>query len=82
MEPAQINTAELKKLEVFQLKALRKILRRKTTFVARENTNAKVYREANQKLAELQENVKNNTNNKEIVTFQQAYKKARRKIMV
>jgi len=58
MESAQINTPELKELEIFQLKALRKVLRLKTTFVATENTNTKVYQEANTKLAELPESIK------------------------
>ena len=42
MKSAQLNDIDLRKSETFQLKALRKVLSRKTTYVARESTNAKV----------------------------------------
>ena len=81
MESAQINEPDLKRLETFQLKALRKVLKLKTTFVDRNNTNTKVYQEANKKLAEVPENIKRKHKIKEITTFKQAYRKARRKRM-
>ena len=40
-ESAQLGEVELKRLDNIHLKAMRKILGYKTTFVCRENTNAK-----------------------------------------
>ena len=39
----------LSKLDTFQLKGLRKMLKMKTTYIDRENTNEKVYQEANKR---------------------------------
>ena len=75
MESAQLNEPELKRLETFQLKALRKVLKMKTTYIDRNNTNIKVYQEANKKLAELPEFIKKKHKVKEITTFKQAYRK-------
>ena len=47
METAQLNEPQMKRLDVFQLKAMRKILKMNTTFVNRTNTNNKVFEDAN-----------------------------------
>ena len=44
LESAQINEAQKKKLDVFQLKGLRKILDYKTTFIDISNTNEFIYK--------------------------------------
>ena len=44
LESVQLNQTELQKLNTIQLKCLRRILNMTTTFVNRENTNAKVSR--------------------------------------
>ena len=62
----------MKRLETFQLKVLRKILRNDTTYVDRRNTNQTVFDRANQKLEEEGKNTR-------VVTFIQAYKKQKRK---
>ncbi len=41
--PVQLNANLLSRLNVFHLKGLRQILRLKTTYIDRANTNAKVY---------------------------------------
>ena len=46
-ESAQLLPSVLKRIETFQLKVLRKILRMDTTYINRENTNSKVFEEAN-----------------------------------
>ena len=50
LETAQTNTAELAKLNAFQLKGLRKILRLTTTYIDRSNSNETVYAQANEAL--------------------------------
>ena len=50
LETAMLTDAAQHKLNVFQLKGLRKILRMKTTFVDRANTNARVLVKANEVL--------------------------------
>ncbi len=50
MESAQLGEPELKRLDQIHLKAMRKILGYKTTFVDREKTNAKVYRDLNERV--------------------------------
>ena len=47
---------QLKRIKVFQLKCIRKILNIKTTYIDRNNTNEEVIRQANQKLRELKPN--------------------------
>ena len=47
LETIEIPTHLLSRLEAFQLKGLRKILRMSTTYVNRKNTNAEVFRRAN-----------------------------------
>ena len=50
LESAELTTGALRSLDTFHLKCLRKILKLKTTFVERANTNAEVYRKANEQL--------------------------------
>jgi len=44
LESAQLNKTNIAKLDVFQLKGLRKILKMKTTYVERENSNELIYK--------------------------------------
>lgn len=53
MVSAQLNEPALNKLELLQLRALRKILKMSTTYTDRENTNEKVFREANNRIREV-----------------------------
>ena len=48
----------MKKLDIFHLKTMRKVLGMKTTYVARENTNKRVYEEANKKVRVYEERKK------------------------
>ena len=52
LESAELQTTALKSLDVFQLKCLRKILKMKTTYVERGNTNLEVFKRANEQLKE------------------------------
>ena len=52
LESEQLKSENMHKLDVFQLKGLRKILKITTTFVDRTNTNERVYELANRSLAE------------------------------
>ena len=47
LESAQLNEPHVKRLNTFQLKGLRKILHLQTTYIDRDNTNAKVIADAN-----------------------------------
>ena len=47
MESAQLGEAELKRINTVQLKIFRHILGLKTTYVERENTNAKLWKDVN-----------------------------------
>ena len=47
LEGLELTTGDLAHLNAFQLKGLRRILKMKTTFVDRGNTNAKVFEKAN-----------------------------------
>ena len=47
MDSAQLTPANQRRLEVLQLKGLRKILKMTTTFVERNNSNEEVFRRAN-----------------------------------
>ena len=51
MESLQMRTTSKRRSDIFQLKGLRKILRMKTTYGNRNNTNEKVIQTANDKLA-------------------------------
>jgi len=50
LESAELQEGALRALDVFQLKCLRKVLKMKTTFVERGNTNEEVLRRANEHL--------------------------------
>lgn len=53
MESAELIPSVLKRVETLQLKILRKILRMNTTHTDRENTNERVYEQANQRLQNI-----------------------------
>lgn len=71
LKSAQLTEATRKRLDVFQLKGLRKILGVDTTYVNRSNMNANVLRLANEKIK--REGIKN----KQIEIFSETYKKQR-----
>ena len=48
MDSAQLTPSHQRRIEVFKLKGLRKILKMTTTYVERTNTNAEVFRRANE----------------------------------
>ena len=52
LESAELQNSAMKALDTFQLKCVRKILKMKTTYVDRSNTNEEVYRRANAQLRE------------------------------
>ena len=52
LESAQLNEPQLKRLDLFHLKGLRKILRLETTYMNRANTNEEIYKDANEKIQE------------------------------
>jgi len=70
LESAHLKETDLRKLEVFHLKALRKVLKMKTTFVDRADTNKKVYEKANQKILE---NTRRKKKTKLVIPFAKAY---------
>ena len=78
LESAQLNPAVVKRLETFQLKVLRQILRMDTTYVDRTNTNELVFKRANEQTKEEKER-EGKPHKKNIVTFIEAYKKQKRK---
>ena len=48
IDSAQLTPSNQRRIEVFQLKGLRKILKMTTTYVERNNSNAEVFRKANE----------------------------------
>ena len=52
LESAQLNDTAKRRIDAFQLKGLRKILNLKTTYVDRNNTNQRVYEQAQEKVNE------------------------------
>ena len=74
MESAQLGEAELKRINTVQLKIFRHILGLKTTYVERENTNAKLWKDINTKVTA-------EGKKKQITSFEQAYAKAKRQTM-
>ena len=50
LESAELTVGALRSLDTFHMKCLRKILKMKTTFVERTNTNEEVYRRASELL--------------------------------
>jgi hypothetical protein len=75
LESAELTNTQLKKLDVFQLKGLRKILGMDTTFVNRANTNQLVYMKANEAIRT------DRHQNKEIVRYSAAHKQHKLKLM-
>ena len=55
LESAELKQAQLKQLDVFQLKGLRKILRLETTFINRANSNKRVFEKANEHIRTVQQ---------------------------
>ena len=76
MDSAQLTPSNQRRIEVFQLKGLRKILKMTTTYVDRSNSNAEVFRRAN-------ELIKNETDPakkpREIIPFVTCYLNSRMK---
>ena len=66
LETAQLNEPQTKRLDIFQLKALRKVLNLKTTFTNRGNTNKHVFEQAN-------ERIRQEGGKKKVVPFRKAY---------
>ena len=74
LESAQLTPSNQRRIETFQLKGLRKILRLTTTYVERANTNSEVFRKANEQLrTETREGKKAKT----VKPFITCYKNAR-----
>ena len=74
LESAQLIPSVLKRLEVFQLKVLRKILKIETTYINRANTNQNIFDRINNEM----EN-ENRKKKKKVISFVEAYKKVKRK---
>ena len=68
LESAQLIPSVLKKLETFQLKVLRKILKIDTTYINRVNSNASVFNRINTMMEE-------EGRRKRVISFVDAYKK-------
>ena len=68
LESAQLIPSVAKKLEIFQLKVLRKIFRLDTTYINRANNNNHVFSLANTKMEE-------EGKTRKIISFQEVYKK-------
>ena len=47
LESAELTSSDLKRLDVFQLKGLRKIMKMETTYINRANTNQRVFERTN-----------------------------------
>ena len=75
MESAELKKSDMDKLNVFQLKGLRKILKMETTFVNRENTNQKVFAAINNAV-----NRTSRTPRAEIKPFAQMHKEQKLKM--
>ena len=78
LESAQLGEGAIRRLETLQLKLIRKILRMKTTYIHRQNTNLEVYRRANAELAK-HPNSKNKAT--KILNLKAIYRKAKFKTM-
>ena len=76
LDSAQLTPSQQRRIEVFQLKGLRKILNMKTTYVERNNTNAEIFRKANEL---IQNQTEAGTTLKRIKEFVKAYKNSRMK---
>ena len=58
LHTVQLNPAEMRKLDAFQRRGLRKIMKWSTTYVNRENTNEELLKEANKIIKEGTQNKK------------------------
>ena len=67
IDSAQLNEGELKKLDQFQLKGLRKILKLNTTYINRENTNKEIIERANRETQNTAHP------HKKVIPFRQTY---------
>ena len=72
LNTAQLNENEMKRLDIFQLKGLRKIMKKDTTYVNRANTNERIFEMANEQLKEEHGN-NNKKEIKKIIPFRKAY---------
>jgi len=72
LESAQLIPSVLKKLETFQLKVLRKILKIETTYINRVNSNASIFNRINTMMEE-------EGKTKRVISFVDAYNKIKRK---
>ena len=72
LESAQLIPSVLKKLETFQLKVLRKILKIDTTYINRVNTNNSIFNRIDTMMEE-------GGKNKKVVSFVDAYNKLKKK---
>ena len=72
LESAQLIPSVLKKLETFQLKVLRKILKIDTTYINRVNSNSSVFNRINTMMEE-------EGKSKRVISFVEAYNKTKRK---
>ena len=76
IDSAQLTPSHQRRIEVFQLKGLRKILKMTTTYVERNNSNAEVFRRANEK---IQQETPDGKIPKQIVPFVTSYLNSRMK---
>ena len=76
IESAQLTPSHQRRIEVFQLKGLRKILKMTTTFVERNNSNAEVFRRANE---QIQNETEDGAKPKKVVPFVTCYLNSRMK---
>ena len=72
LESAQLIPSVLKKLETFQLKVLRKILKIETTYINRVNSNVSIFNRINTMMEE-------EGKSKRVISFVDAYNKIKRK---
>ena len=59
IDSAQLTTSNQRRIEVFQLKGLRKTLKMTTTYVDRHNSNAEVFRRANELIKKMKRKKEN-----------------------
>ena len=77
LESVQVNDSLKSKIDAFQLKGLRQILKIQTTFMNRENTNDEVFRRANDKVNERRPQ----WDRKAIIPISKYYELRRRKMI-
>ena len=76
LDSAQLTPSQQRRLKVFQLKGLRKILNMTTTYVERNNSNAEVFRKANEL---IQNETPEGKTVKHVQEFVKIYKNSRMK---